>query len=132
MQALWGKAVLFIRRIKAFVFPMPGWKKRLQKFKAGQTSWPIPGAPEASPARVGPWPIEWTPCNVTLVHDDEGEVTGAKLEFLNFTSDVSGRWAENEDAVACARCGVYMHVADTQMETNLDVPLCPWCVRVAE
>jgi hypothetical protein len=25
-----------------------------------------------------------------------------------------------------------MHVADTQMETNLDVPLCPWCVRVAE
>jgi uncharacterized protein CbrC (UPF0167 family) len=59
-------------------------------------------------------------------------LTGAKLEFLNFISVVSGRPAEGEDAVACARCGIHMHVADTEMETNLDVPLCPWCIRVAE
>lgn len=126
------KAARFLRRVIGFILPKTGWKKRIQKYKAGQTSWPLPGAPADATARIGPWPIEWTPCNVTLAHDDAGTVTGAKLEFLNFTSDVSGRWAENEDAVACARCGIHMHVADTEMETNLDIPLCPWCVRVAE
>lgn len=126
------RAAMFLRRVIAFVLPKSGWKKRIQKYKAGQTSWQIPGAPADSTASVGPWPIEWTPCNVELVRDDEGVLTGAKLKFFDFHSYVSGRWAEGEDAVACARCGVYMHVADTEMETNLDVPLCPWCVRVAE
>lgn len=132
MQALWDKTGRLFRRIKAFISPVPGWKKRLQKFRAGQTAWPIPGAPEDSKARIGPWPMEWTPCSVTLVRDDKGAVTGAQLSFLEFHSDVSGRWAEGEDAVACARCGIRMHVGDTEMETNLDVPLCPWCIRVAE
>jgi len=131
MQALWDKAVLFLRRIKAFVLPASGWKKRIQKFRAGQTTWQIPGAPEGAPG-VGPWPLEWTPCTVTFESGEDGKPTGAKLEFLNFISEVSGLPAEGEDAVACARCGIHMHVADTEMETNLDVPLCPWCVRVAE
>jgi hypothetical protein len=131
MQALWGQTVRLLRRIKLFLLPAPGWRKRIHKYKAGQTSWQIPGAPPDSPASIGPWPIEWTPCAVTPVLNDEGVMTGAKLEFFDFHSDVSGRWAEGEEAVACARCGVRMHVADTEMETNLDVPLCPWCVRVA-
>jgi len=120
-----------LQRFKAFLFPVQGWKKRLAKFRSGQATWPIPGAPEGTPG-VGPWPLEWTPCSVTFVYDSEGKPTGAKLEFLNFISVVSGRLAEGEDAVACARCGIHMHVADTEMETNLDVPLCPWCIRVAE
>jgi hypothetical protein len=131
MSALWDRTVRFLRRIKAFVFPVAGWKKRIAKYRGGQTAWALPGAPEGAPG-VGPWPLEWTPCIVTFEHDEEGKPTGAKLEFLNFTSDVSGRMAEDEEAVACARCGIHMHVADTDMETNLDVPLCPWCVRVAE
>jgi len=131
MRALWDRTVLLLRRIKAFVAPVAGWKKRMQKFKAGQTAWALPGAPEGAPG-VGPWPLEWTPCTVTFEQDEDGKPSGAKMEFLNFTSDVSGRWAEGENAVACARCGIHMHVADTEMETNLDIPLCPWCVRLAE
>lgn len=131
MQALWEKTVRFFRRIKLFLRPTPGWKARLVKFRAGQTTWQIPGAPEGAPG-VGPWPLEWTPCTVTFASDEDGKTTGASLAFLDFTSDVSGRWAEGENAVACARCGVHMHVGDTTMETNLDVPLCPWCIRVAE
>jgi hypothetical protein len=131
MQALWEKTVRFFRRIKLFLRPTPGWKARLVKFRSGQTTWPIPGAPDGS-GNVGPWPLEWTPCIIELMHDDDGKPTGAKLEFLNFISEVSGLPAEGEDAVACARCGIHMHVGDTNMETNLDVPLCPWCIRVAE
>ena len=130
MRALWDRTVRFVRRLKAFIRPVAGWKRRIIKFKGGQTGWPIPEAPEGAPS-VGPWPLEWTPCVVTFTSDEDGKTTGAKLEFLTFTSDVSGRMAEGEDAVACARCGIHMHVADTDMETNLDVPLCPWCVRVS-
>ena len=131
MSAFWSAAVRFLRRIKLFVLPVPGWRKKLLRYKAGQTAWPLPGAPAGSNTGVGPWPIEWTPCDITFVHDEEGVVTGAKLEFHNLTSGLSGRPAEGDDAVACARCSVHMHVAETDMETNLDVPLCPWCLRVA-
>lgn len=131
MSEFWSAAVRFVCRIKLFIFPVPGWRKQLLRYKAGNTSWPLPGAPEGSNTGVGPWPIEWTPCDITFVRDEEGVVTGAKLEFHTLTSGLSGRIAEGEDAVACARCSVHMHVAETDMETNLDVPLCPWCVRVA-
>ena len=131
MFEFWSNVVRFASRLKLYLFPAPGWRKRLLRFKAGTTSWPIPGAPEGSNTAVGPWPLEWTPCDVTFVSNEEGVVTGAKLEFHNLTSGLSGRLAEGEDAVSCARCSVHMHVAETDMETNLDVPLCPWCVRVA-
>jgi hypothetical protein len=55
-----------------------------------------------------------------------------EVEFIDVVSGLSGMKAEGEAAVACARCGVHMHVVETNMKTNLDVPACPWCLEAVE
>jgi hypothetical protein len=113
--------VRLLRRIWAFVFPRSGWKSRVLAFRGGQTVWRFSEhAGKALPA-VGPWPPEWTPFRVV---DKDG---ASEVEFIDVVSDLSGMKAEGEAAVACARCGVHMHVVETNMQTNLDIPACPWC-----
>jgi hypothetical protein len=130
MKSLVQKVSCFLARLRAFTFPVAGWKQRIQRYKNGNTVWLVPFAPAGSNIAVGPWPIEWTPCTISYPESSAG-TPGIHLNFLTLTSVISGRVAEGEDAAACARCGIHLHVADTKMENNLDVPLCPWCVKVA-
>ena len=113
-----------LRRFRAYLFPLKGWKARLSDFRRGTTVWTIAGHPEL-PASC-PWPIEWTPYEVVEV---EGKKT---VNFISVCSGVSGVVAEGEQAVACSRCGIHLHVAETTMRTNLDVPYCSWCASKVE
>lgn len=118
--------VRLLRRIWAFAFPRPGWKKRVAQYSRGQTVWRFSGNFADKLPAVGPWPPEWTPFRVVV------KSTGPEVEFMNVVSAVSGKSAEGEDAVYCARCGIPLHVADTKMETNLDIPSCAWCRDMVE
>jgi hypothetical protein len=111
----------YLTRIKAFFSPLAGWKERVRKFRAGTVVWYIPEYPAMDP--VCPWPSEWTVVSMTPTEDCK-----ANIEYLDTVSVVSGREAKGEDAVRCARCGIHLHVADTTMEHNLDIPACSWCV----
>jgi len=113
--------VRLCRRIMSFLFPVAGWASRVKRYGRGQIVWPIAAHPELGP--MGPWPAEWTV--VEFARTEDGKTS---LRFHDTCSDVSGREAKGEDAVRCARCGIHLHVAETDMETNLDIPLCPWCV----
>lgn len=110
-----------IKRIKYFLFPMENWKDRVRRFRKGQVVWTLPLYPKLAP--MAPWPHEWTV--QALIPDGEG---GATVVFCDTFSDVSGKEAKGEDAVRCARCGINLHVSDTDMETNIDIPACSWCV----
>jgi len=112
--------VRLLRRFWAFLSPLPGWKTKLAKFRAGQIVWPVPECPEVG--MVGPWPPEWTLYKILTV-----EGATPKIEFLNAVSDVSGILAEGEDAVRCVRCGINLHASEAGMDTNLDAPTCEWC-----
>jgi len=116
-------------RVTRFLRPTFGWKKKLDAYKKGQTTWSIVIL-QGENYSTGPWPLEWTPAAVEFERKPEDTKITVKLRFSSFFSDVSGRWAEGEDAVACARCGVHMHVKDTSMADNLDIPLCPWCEKI--
>jgi hypothetical protein len=113
-----------LRRFRAYLFPLKGWKARLSDFRRGNTVWPIAGHPEL-PASC-PWPIEWTPYEIV---EEEGKST---VKFIAVYSAVSGVLAEGDHAVACCRCGIHLHVAETTMRTNLDVPYCSWCAGKVE
>jgi len=118
--------VRLLRRIWAFVFPSSGWKSRLAGYRRGQTIWHFSGPEAKTLPAVGPWPPEWTPFRVV----NKDGVLG--VEFIDVVSGLSGMKAAGEAAVACARCGVHMHVVETNMKTNLDVPACPWCREAVE
>jgi hypothetical protein len=116
---VWMKRLL--SRLSAYLFPMPNWKDRVRKFRAGTVVWPISLYPNTDP--MSPWPSEWTV--VSMIPKGGGK---AQIHFHDTVSAVSGREAKGEDAVRCARCGIHLHVADTNMEHNLDIPACSWCV----
>ncbi len=59
----------FFTKWRAFFFPVPGWRKRLLQFKAGCTSWDVPGRPEAS--KVIPWPVDWVPHRITTQEEED-------------------------------------------------------------
>jgi hypothetical protein len=109
------------KRIKHFFFPVRGWKTRVQQFRAGKIVWESTGLLKLPP--MSPWPPEWTV--MAIIPAGEG---GATVSFCDTFSDVTGKEAKGEAAVRCARCGVNLHVEDTGMETNIDLPACSWCV----
>jgi len=114
-----------LRRVRAYLFPVTNWKRRLADFRRGNTIWPVEGHPEL-PAMC-PWPIQWTPYEIIV--DGEGN---KGVKFIPVRSAVSGILAEGELAVSCCRCGIPLHVKDTTMQTNLDVPYCSWCASSVE
>lgn len=116
------KIVNFFRRLYAFVRPVEGWKKRYLDYQAGRAVWPFPQIPEIG--NIGPWPAEWTPYEV---HVEDGKM---HLLLLEHNSLISGKFGPREDSMNCARCGIAIVRSDTDMETNLDAPLCPWCRHV--
>lgn len=59
----------FFFKWRAFFFPVDGWRKRLLQFKAGCTSWEVPGRPESS--KVIPWPVEWVPHRITTQDEED-------------------------------------------------------------
>ena len=126
---MYAKVKTFLYRAKRFLRPMPGWKQRLTKYKNGQTTWPFASVAGRVHA-TGPWPPEWTPCEVVDGGLDADGQPQVKLKFFDLVSTISGLAATGEDAVACARCGIHLHVKDTTMADNLDIPLCPWCDQI--
>lgn len=112
--------VRLLRRIWAFLSPLPNWQQRVRLYRGGMIVWDVPDHPEVG--KIGPWPAEWTP--LRILADESGT---PKIDFLPVVSAVSGRTAEGEDAVACVRCGIHLHMDEAGMQTNLDVPSCAWC-----
>ena len=109
-----------LRRFWKYIRPVKGWRSRVSAFRGGRTAWPVPGY--ESLGVIGPWPTEWTLYRVNVSADGK-----LAVEFLDGVSDVSGRQAKGEDAVRCARCGITLHVEETSMLNNLEVPSCVWC-----
>ena len=113
--------VRFLRRVKAFLLPMSGWAERVRRYRRGQVTWTVPSFPLLPP--MAPWPPEWTVVEFSPTGDG-----GATVVFHDGHSDVSGKEAKGDDLVRCSRCGIHLHVGETEMETNIDVPACSWCV----
>lgn len=106
-------------RARLWCSPVPGWKDRWQEYTRGRVTWPVPELPDHPD--IIPFPAQW--CIYTT--------QDGKLVFTDpAISQISGRLAEGEDAVRCARCGVHLHRLETgiPMKTNHSVPVCPWCV----
>lgn len=111
----------FLKRLLAFVKPLSGWRHRVRLYKAGAAVWDVDGHPEIQP--FVPWPPQW--CSWEAAPDEE-----SKVRFLPHRSLISGKLCEGDAAVKCARCGIPVHMDETDMLTNLDVPSCPWCTPV--
>lgn len=105
-------------RVLAFLKPVSGWNKRIRLFKAGAAVWDVDGHPEIQP--FIPWPPHW--CSWEAAPDEP-----SKVRFISHRSLISGKLCEGDAAVKCARCGIPVHMDETDMIDNLDVPSCRWC-----
>lgn len=108
----------FLRLWWAWLHPVSGWRLRYRRFKAGQTVWPVPGAPQADP--VCPWPVEWIPHRL-----DPSDPRG--FVFLDSTCAETGVPIRVGVGCRCLRCGIDLHPNVANQVSHFDPPRCRRC-----
>ncbi len=111
-----------------WLVPKSGWKDRYKKYKAGQTSWPMPNRPDGTPRNpILPWPVEWLVAEThpAQLNSEKGLKYG--LEFVATRCAESGEHLPPGVGVRCLRCGVPLHPSRAGMVAATDPPGCRRC-----
>ena len=105
--------------------PLPGWEGRIEDYRNGRISWPVPDRPDK---HATPWPVEWSLLEPVPVELDMK--TGVKA-LNNVQCAVTGVTisADPFSGVRCVRCSSYLSFEAAAIDPRdfRQLPSCPTC-----